>query len=553
MLINHKVKGSFAVSTSLVLTFSVIVGLAWGSGKIENISLKKDGKFTTVTISADGPFTFTHSTEEAKDGKSYRLILDCKDLVFGLPQNNFREGLPPGMIRAIRTSQFQVVPDKVVRVVLDLKGPVVYKVVESKSGSTASIALLTTQDADFPAWLAVKESTPEAAQGEVKSQLVQSAKKAIEPIPVQTVSKAEPSATQAEVTSPKTEGTAKRPDSEKTVTGLTEKGRTFRKAVSYSDTGEAVQPKKENSSLVLHPQAVDQGVKANQGAENTQIAKTVPQMKVSVKSEAAVGSASATRDQSRPASTQTQAVVAKTETEVGKRDESSQTIPSTGLVNGSLPQTKPEPTRLSSTSMAGPKADLPLPPVPRQISRSPVPLGPFPAEQHNTTDSTVKTKMVEVEEKKATATETGSAIKRGVGAILGTKGASAKETDTLSESPPIIENAQQPEKELVPERKLVSFNPETKRDPFAPLSEKQDINFEAAPLPRFESLKLVGIIRDKSGNQALLEDEIGFGYILKMGDKIKNGYVVSVEDNQVVFHVQEYGEYRTMTLDLKQE
>ena len=53
--------------------------------------------------------------------------------------------------------------------------------------------------------------------------------------------------------------------------------------------------------------------------------------------------------------------------------------------------------------------------------------------------------------------------------------------------------------------------------------------------------------------RALLEDEMGWGYILMAGDRIRNGYVINVEDDKATFQVEEYGGYRTTVLELNPE
>jgi Tfp pilus assembly protein PilP len=106
---------------------------------------------------------------------------------------------------------------------------------------------------------------------------------------------------------------------------------------------------------------------------------------------------------------------------------------------------------------------------------------------------------------------------------------------------------------VVVQRRLVEYNPMTDRDVFLPPTEKEKIGFAEAPLPLFENLKLVGILKDRQWNRALLEDEAGFGYILTSGERIKNGYVIAIEDDQAIFHVEEYGGYQIMVLELNQE
>jgi hypothetical protein len=202
----------------------------------------------------------------------------------------------------------------------------------------------------------------------------------------------------------------------------------------------------------------------------------------------------------------------------------------------------------------------------RPISHSSVPLGPYLETKTPTASETQKkseTDLVktptgaepgsETNKEKTVAADLGNTLKKGIGAVLGTEGVSAHESDTLAPGVMTIQNPLQADLGLAPSRRLITYQPETRRDPFVPLTEREDMQFGEVPLPRFENLKLVGIIRDNGGNQALLEDEIGFGYILRSGDRIKNGYVLSVEDNKAVFQVEEYGGYKTMTLELNPE
>lgn len=551
MRLNHKNKSdgfkfgrSFAILTFLCVgVFLFLVNPAWGSGRIENISLSKEGDFTQVTILANQPFEFVHSTEEAKDGKPYRLVIDCKDMVFGLPQHDFKEGLPSGMIEAIRTSQFQVVPEMIVRVVLDLKGSVVYKVLETGSEKKGTIAILTKQDSDFSTWLAVKEEVSE----EKKTSPADIEKKQISPLHPEITSQTEPKTKATEVPLPTVETSPEFTAPEKTAISSLQKGERYRKTVSYADTGETIIPEKENLALFSSTPSHDKNTKVNISKEE-EVSKTTLQKSLLPEP---ILSPKVSSGQ----------VIRQTETysdqrEVKKKEDNeakgSISTSSAELVVKPTSQTKVEELLLSS------KESLLKPSSPEgEVSHSSVPLGPFPEEHSYVEKTTEKAKMTETEiktgENKKMPVDAGSTDRKGISAILGPEGASAKESDTLLESSDIIANPQDSGLALVPERKIICYSPETRRDPFLPLTDKQDMNLGVAPLPRFENLKLVGIIRDKAGNQALLEDEIGFGYILKSGDKIKNGYIMSIEDDQVVFHVEEYGGYKIMTLELNPE
>ena len=148
---------------------------------------------------------------------------------------------------------------------------------------------------------------------------------------------------------------------------------------------------------------------------------------------------------------------------------------------------------------------------------------------------------------------TPSVIEKGIGRILGPEPAIARETTLAPDTAMVIQGRMEAELSVVPQRRLVEYNPVTDRDVFLPPTEKEQMSFGEAPLPLFENLKLVGIVRDSQGNRALLEDEAGFGYILSSGERIRNGYVIAVEDDRATFHVEEYGGYQIMVLELNPE
>ena len=102
-------------------------------------------------------------------------------------------------------------------------------------------------------------------------------------------------------------------------------------------------------------------------------------------------------------------------------------------------------------------------------------------------------------------------------------------------------------------RESLVYESEGRRDPFVPLSQEIDMEFGEIPLASVENLKLVGILEDVGGYKALLEDDRGYGYLLKSGDRVKNGYVVNVVENKVFFQIEEYGWSRVISLELPPE
>ena len=106
-----------------------------------------------------------------------------------------------------------------------------------------------------------------------------------------------------------------------------------------------------------------------------------------------------------------------------------------------------------------------------------------------------------------------------------------------------------------PKRLVIKYRPGSRRDPFETLineAKRYDNPIEQR-VPNVEGLRLVGVIESRAGaNRALFEDGDGYGYILKSGDKVRNGYVLRVESDRVFFQIFEYGWSRTVALKIEQ-
>jgi hypothetical protein len=125
-------------------------------------------------------------------------------------------------------------------------------------------------------------------------------------------------------------------------------------------------------------------------------------------------------------------------------------------------------------------------------------------------------------------------------------------TDTSVVQPATILESQAAE-EGAAQRESLVYSAEGRRDPFIPVSEKIDFEFGEIPLPAVENLRLVGTLEDYEGYKALLEDDRGYGYLLKSGDKVKNGFVVNVFEDKIFFQIEEYGWSKTISLELPPE
>lgn len=84
----------------------------------------------------------------------------------------------------------------------------------------------------------------------------------------------------------------------------------------------------------------------------------------------------------------------------------------------------------------------------------------------------------------------------------------------------------------------VVYNPEGRRDPFKDLLGGGDIGSKATTgeaQGNVEDLILIGIIKAKKGYTAVVGTTQGFPRFLSVGDKVADGYVLSISQSQVVF------------------
>jgi len=89
-----------------------------------------------------------------------------------------------------------------------------------------------------------------------------------------------------------------------------------------------------------------------------------------------------------------------------------------------------------------------------------------------------------------------------------------------------------------------------KRDPFRSLIMGDFISEKRMSPVDLGRVELVGIVKGDLDRFVLLEDNKGFSYILRIGDRIKNGSVVSISERSMVARVTNFGQTRKFTLHL---
>jgi len=105
---------------------------------------------------------------------------------------------------------------------------------------------------------------------------------------------------------------------------------------------------------------------------------------------------------------------------------------------------------------------------------------------------------------------------------------------------PAQEQGSRPEKGLLkspPEKG--TYDPAGRRDPFKNLLAGKNIKEKSAvggiPQISIDDTNLVGIVKTKQKLTAIVSGPQGFPYFVKVGDKFSDGYILSINENQVVF------------------
>ncbi len=93
-----------------------------------------------------------------------------------------------------------------------------------------------------------------------------------------------------------------------------------------------------------------------------------------------------------------------------------------------------------------------------------------------------------------------------------------------------------------------AFNP---RDPFQSLIAGEFEESGELEIVDIYSVRLVGVLSGGREKFAMLEDNNGSAYILKRGDPVRNGSIVSVSERNLVARVTMFGQTSTVTLRLE--
>ncbi|MFH1700674.1 MAG: hypothetical protein ABIE07_08825 [Candidatus Zixiibacteriota bacterium] len=627
----------------IVIVFAASIFAA--PAKVGRLGLSKEANFTILTIEADKQMQVAHESVEAKEGKPFRIVIDCLAARHSLPDKSYQD-LPTSIITSIRTSQYAVDPEEVVRIVLDLKAESVYRV-ESKdntvrilvsdAGNKVFSQWSTPRATGFAAKIVPKAETPALDKNVKKTdtkanstdtpkiQLVQG-NKSIEskkqqltqtesknknnsqmndspidkkPIPLQErLALAKVDETKGINNSPVINNTESKPmanESKKMAEKPKQANVTTSKltVVSPQPQKEAEVQKKSIKTAEINTTIKNSKPNINE-LKNDSVNRALtfaaaPQKKeVPTPGDAPKPKESDNKDVHKNADEKSKAHEKQTEVAATK-SATSMTVetPKVTVVQQPQKTEKPKvtiaeqkPTEVKPMVTVAQKAQKTENPKVTVAEQKPTEVKPKVAVAQKPQE-VEKPKLTVAQEKqiandaKANPAQITQAKKNTILASLEPEkpATSTNESKVEKQSDKEVEkkdrsrfrresarSAKYKQTQVVqfPQRMVIKYNGSSTRDPFETLIDVTKKNLGPADLskiPNIETLNLVGIIEAAPGGKdaALLEDLDGIGYILKTGDRIKNGYVGRIDKRAVYFQLNEYGWNRTVTKQLEKE
>jgi hypothetical protein len=97
---------------------------------------------------------------------------------------------------------------------------------------------------------------------------------------------------------------------------------------------------------------------------------------------------------------------------------------------------------------------------------------------------------------------------------------------------------------------LYYYDAFNRRDPFRSLVEGVFNQSDRMEVVNLNAVQLVGVVRGEVDRFALLEDASGYSYILRVGDRVRNGSVVSIGESEMVARVTNFGQTTTVRMRL---
>ncbi|GAB4317715.1 MAG: hypothetical protein Kow0074_06490 [Candidatus Zixiibacteriota bacterium] len=485
---------------------------------VDNLMLSPNGEFTELTVVGGGSTLCNHFTEPAKNGAPFRIVLDFCDAVHQLGEMNFTE-LPNSRIKRIRTSQFETSPQMIVRVVLDMVDEATYSVV--RDGSSLTVRVVDPDRPAFAVWHAKRQTkvTPEPVMASATPKTVK------------------PSADVVVKAKPEPPASKPQPKVEEPVVAV-----------------KATQQSKE--VRIGTPQPADDA-EPTVAPEPSRVEAFIPPKTPLVFAPEVLENPTAVESAPSVATAGNDPVVSKeTMTPMGPS-------PDQPMSAGEQAARNVSEARWASTTVPEPITD-------EQSGESRV----FAHDESQQFASTTPNDV-------SVANEEETLLERLKQKFFGDQAAPRPYTTVGDEMPldevqgPPSPNAKISREELlarireaqrraasgefkrsedgaggIPTRQILYYDDMGRRDPFTPLVTGQRSGFVTDELPNVETLRLVGILHDDHEALALLENLEGYGYIMRVGDPVKNGSLIAIQNRRALFRVDDYGWTHTVALQL---
>ena len=493
----------------LILSIAILLlaSAVFADVNLDRLQLKRANGETILKIDVSGPFQFTHQIEDAKDGKPFRVIVDLFPAVHNLGQKIFA-ALPPSIVTSIRTSQYAVKPEKVVRVVLDLKEPSVYRI--EKSGNFACLYIPDSKTADFPEWASASDNPIPTPAPVVTASAEKEPKRAegLKPQPATVQNNAVVPAPEPVVTA-SVEKESKPAEVEKeNVTVISTPEVTVSEAQNQPAPPQSRYIKPKQSSLIERDMAAEER-------------KPVPTATPSIQTGAQVA-----QSEAKPSEKQTEPPVIST------------TVPAQTVTT---PVTAPQPIKQEEKE----PIVAAVTPAPAKSEAKNIGIAPITDSSVNQDDIYFDSDVV-----------AGGVSADDMPAVEGpgtNDSAASKSTSRFRREPAMPTKLKGTIVAEFPQRMVIEYAPGVFRDPFETLIDDAKPSDESREnkIPDVETSRLVGILEAGTGNnRAILEDIDGYGYILKSGDKVQKGFVDRIEGDKAFFQLFEFGWSRTIALYL---
>ena len=538
------------MTVGAVVCAVALPAIAGAATPVKNVTLSKNGDFTEVTLPVPSHLLCDHFTEPATAERPFRIVLNLCDAKHAMPQQNY-SALPGCMVQKIRTSQFATNPESIVRVVLDLKSSATYTV---RTESDRLVVAIADPSPAFTMW----EASPQL--------MIAKTETVSKPQAATTVEKTQTTAKQEAVSKPASPMMAQSSKHE-SVAKKADKPQITPPAPAASEPSAAAD--KPSQSMALEPVAPKPQQMQTPNSSNPSATVTVEDLVgPTLKNEAPVVTAVPQENFSLPDQPLVLAPEYLDAANVGRVAATD----TDGKPASSMPAAADQPATMPAYNGNTPhvNANTNDAPMLAAVNNQDAPLTLPPTVSSSDTATTQDALIDRLKTKffsggrapKPYMTEQGIIAEQLIGMDSLALGPPSPGSDMDREA--LLERIRQaalqnesrvpanalPSLPGGPARAEVFYDDLGRRDPFEPLLKGLRSGFLSDELPSVETLRMVGVLKDDDQAMALMEDTEGHSYILRPGDPVDNGRVLSVGESRAVIQVDEYGWTRTVVLQL---